>query len=67
MSSIASTSNVTLASEKFFFSVKDESIAQSMFNLEGKKVTVHYEQKRKHLPWNGETEYYVDSAKPAAE
>jgi len=67
MSSIASTSNVTLASEKFFFSVKDEGIAQSMFNMEGKKVTVHYEQKRKTLPWSGETEYYVNSVKPANE
>src|ERR1043165_2108920 len=46
MSSIASTNNVTLASEKFFFSVKDNKLAESMFDLEGKKVTVHYEQKR---------------------
>src|SRR6187399_2708382 len=51
MSSIASTANVTLASEKFFFSVKNDSLAESMFNLEGKRVTLHYEQKRKHLPW----------------
>ena len=43
MSSITSTSSATLASEKFFFSVKNDSVAQAMFNLEGKKVTVHYE------------------------
>jgi hypothetical protein len=67
MSSISSTSNVTIASEKFFFSVKDEGLAQSMFNMEGKKVTVHYLQKRKNLPWNGETDYFVDSVKPAAD
>ena len=63
MSSIASTANVTLASEKFYFSVKDDSLAESMFNFEGKKVTVHYEQKRKHLPWNGETDYFVNSVR----
>ena len=61
MSGISSTSNVTIASEKFFFSVKDDSVAKVLFNLEGKKVTVHYVQKRGHLPWDGETDYFVDS------
>jgi hypothetical protein len=61
MSSIASTGNTTIASEKFFFSVKDESVAKVLFNLEGKHVTLHYTQKRGHLPWNGETDYYVNS------
>src|SRR5215510_6829701 len=46
MSSIASTSNTTIASEKFYFSVKDDSIAKTLFNFEGKRVTLHYEQKR---------------------
>jgi len=64
MSSISSTSNTTIASEKFYFSVKDESVAQSLFGYEGKRVTLHYEQKRKHLPWNGETDYYVDGIRP---
>ncbi len=59
MSSISSTNNVALASEKFFFSVKNDSIANDLFELEGKKVTLHYIQKRKHLPWNGKTNYYV--------
>src|SRR5688572_4582695 len=47
MSSIASTSNVTIASEKFFFSVTNDTLAQKLFDLEGKSITVHYEQKRK--------------------
>jgi hypothetical protein len=64
MSSIASTSNVTLASEKFFFSVVSDSLAQTMFNLEGRHVTVHYEQKRKSLPWRGETPYVISSVRP---
>ena len=28
-------------------------------DTEGKNVTVQYEQKRNHLPWNGETDYFV--------
>jgi len=64
MSSIASTGNVTIASEKFFFSVTNDTLAQRMFGMEGKHVTVHYEQKRKHLPWNGETDYYVGAIIP---
>ena len=61
MSSIASTGNTTIASEKFFFSVKDENIAKTLFTMEGKRVTLHYKQKRGHLPWNGETDYYITS------
>ncbi|MBK6989556.1 MAG: hypothetical protein IPH33_15765 [Bacteroidetes bacterium] len=63
MSSIQSTSSTTLASEKFFFSVKSDSLANSMFDFEGKHIVVHYEQKRSHLPWNGETDYIVTSVK----
>jgi hypothetical protein len=59
MSSIASTGNTTIASEKFYFSVKDETVAKSLFELEGKNVTLQYEQKRGHLPWSGDTDYFV--------
>ncbi len=63
MSSIASTGNVTIASEKFYFSVQEDTLAKTMFDLEGKHVNVHYEQKRNHLPWNGETNYLVSGVK----
>lgn len=63
MSSIQSTSSTTLASEKFYFSVKNDSLANSLFDFEGKHIVVHYEQKRSNLPWNGETEYIVTSVK----
>ena len=59
MSSIASTGNTTIASEKFFFSVKDEKVAKELFSMEGKHVTLQYQQKRGHLPWSGETDYFV--------
>ena len=59
MNSIASTGNTTIASEKFLFSVKDENVAKALFELEGKHVTLKYEQKRNHMPWSGDTDYYV--------
>ena len=63
MSSISSTSNVPLASEKFHFSVVEDSIAKIMFDFEGQNVTVQYKQKRKTLPWRGETTYIVDGVR----
>ena len=64
MTSIASTGNTTIASEKFYFSVKDETVAKSLFALEGQHVTLHYQQKRGHLPWSGETDYFVNGIVP---
>lgn len=60
MSSVQSTSNVAIASEKFFFSVANDSLAKTMMNLEGRKVRVHYQQKNGTLPWRGESQYLVD-------
>lgn len=60
MTSIASTSNTTIASEKFYFSVTNDSIALKLFDFEGKKVILHYKQKRGHLPWKGSTDYYIE-------
>ncbi len=59
MNSLTSTGSATISSEKFYFSVKDEAVAKKMFELEGKNITVQYEQKRNHLPWSGDTDYFV--------
>jgi hypothetical protein len=59
--SIVSTSNVGIASEKFYFSVAIDSIAKAMQHLEGKSVKLHYQQKNGTLPWRGDTEYIVDA------
>lgn len=61
MSSISSTNNVAIASEKFYFSIANDSIAKSLMNFEGKRVRLHYEQKNGKLPWRGESEYIVDA------
>jgi hypothetical protein len=42
------------------FSVKDNATADSLMHLEGRKVSLHYQEKIKSLPWTGETHYFVD-------
>ena len=62
MSSILTKTNVGIASEKFLFSVANDSVAKTMQFLEGKAVRIHYKQKNGTLPWRGESEYIVDNA-----
>lgn len=64
MSSVSSTNNVALASEKFYFSVPSDSVAKALQDYEGKQVKVHYQQKNGKLFWRGESEYLVDEVIP---
>jgi hypothetical protein len=52
---------VSLASEKFLFSVQDKDLAGKLLKLEGTLVILHYKEKNGVLPWRGETRYMVDS------
>lgn len=61
LSSVRGNNNITIASEKFFFSVKENNIADQLVNLQGKYITVHYLEKKGTLPWRGESIYIVDS------
>lgn len=61
LSSIQSTAGVGLASEKFYFSVTEDSVAKKLTILEGARVTLHYQQKNATLSWRGESEYIVDA------
>ena len=63
LSSVRSNQNVPLASEKFFFSVRNKSVAQQLMNMQGQYVTVHYKEKNGTLPWQGDSKYIVDSVK----
>jgi hypothetical protein len=67
LSSVESNRNIALASEKFFFSVKNHDIAQKLEQLEGYFVVVHYNQKHGVLAWDGETPYFVDSVRVITE
>lgn len=61
LSSVKGNQGVTIASEKFFFSVTNETVAQKMAALQGENITVHYEQKNSAAFWRGDSEYIVDS------
>ena len=61
LSSVRSSSNVPLASEKFFFSVTDKNVANKLMNLQGQYLTVHYKEKKGTLGWRGDSKYIVDS------
>jgi len=61
LSSVKSSQDVSLASEKFYFSVPGEAVAQKLLHLEGSMVVLHYKEKNGILPWRGETKYLVDS------
>lgn len=61
LSSVKGGRDITIASEKFFFSVTDENVAKKMDDLQGDNITVHYEQKKSAAFWRGDSEYIVDS------
>lgn len=63
LSSIESNTNQALASEKFYFSVVDETVAKKLENLQGENVVVHYLEKNGKLMWRGESPYLVDSVR----
>ena len=63
LSSVTSSANVALASEKFFFSVTNDSLAHTLDTLQGQFVIVHYKQKNGRVIWKGDTPYFVDDVK----
>lgn len=63
LSSITSSTNVALASEKFYFSVTRKKLAQQLDTLQGRMVIVHYQQKNGKISWHGDSEYIVNSVK----
>jgi hypothetical protein len=63
LSSVSSTSNVALASEKFLFTMTNKNLVRQFDTLQGNMVIVHYKQKNGRLPWQGDTPYLVDSVR----
>lgn len=61
LSSVSSTANVALASEKFIFSVIKKNVSIQYDTLQGKNVIVHYVEKKGAVPWRGDSKYLVDS------
>jgi hypothetical protein len=63
LSSVSSTRDVALASEKFFFTLANKSLVRQFDTLQGETVIVHYKQKNASLFWRGDSPYLVDSIK----
>lgn len=61
LSSVSSTSNVAIASEKFFFSVPKRDLSIQFDTLQGRNVIVHYIEKNGPVFWRGDSRYLVDS------
>lgn len=47
--------------EKFYFSIEDKALADSLTNLQDECVQLSYKQFRQTLPWRGDSKYIVTS------
>jgi hypothetical protein len=63
LSSVSSTRDVAIASDKFQFSVINKSLIRQFDMLQGQPVIVHYKQKNAPAFWRGDSQYLVDSIK----
>jgi len=63
LSSVASTRDIAIASEKFLFTVTNKDLIRQFDTLQGENVIVHYKQKNGAVFWRGDTKYLVDSIK----
>ena len=54
--------NTAQANEVWHFSVRDEATANELMKLTGRKVSLHYTKILKSLPWQGQTNIFVDGA-----
>jgi hypothetical protein len=63
LSSVSSNRDVTLASEKFLFSLSNKALVREFDTLQGENVIVHYKQKNAVIFWRGDSPYLVDSVK----
>ena len=63
LSSVSSTSNVAIASEKFYFSVTNKNLFRQFDTLQGEMVIVHYKEKNGAVFWRGDSKYLVDSVR----
>ena len=45
------------------FSVKEQAVADTLMQMEGKTVSLHYKEIKHAFVWQGETNYFVDQVK----
>jgi hypothetical protein len=63
LSSVRSSADMAISSEKFLFSVPSAEVAKTIDQIQGEYITVFYHEKKGALPWVGDTRYLVDSVK----
>ena len=63
LSSVSSTRDVAIASEKFLFTLTNKKLIRQFDTLQGSTVIVHYRQKNSTIFWRGDSQYLVDSVK----
>jgi hypothetical protein len=63
LSSVASTRDIAIASEKFQFTVINKELIRQFDTLQGDNVIVHYRQMNGTVFWRGDSKYLVDSVK----
>jgi len=63
LSSVSSSRDIALASEKFLFTVTNKTLVRQFDTLQGNMVIVHYKQKNTPVFWRGDSPYLVDSIK----
>lgn len=63
LSSVSSTRDVALASEKFQFTVINKNLIREFDTLQGENIIVHYRQKKGAIFFRGDSPYLVDSIK----
>jgi len=63
LSSVASSRDVALASEKFLFTMINKDLVRTFDTIQGEMVIVHYREKNGRLFWQGDSRYLVDSVK----
>jgi hypothetical protein len=51
----------TVNIEKFFFSVSDKAVADSLMKLQDECINVNYSEYRKTIPWRGDSKYIITS------
>ena len=61
LSSVASTRDIAIASEKFLFTMINKDLIRQFDTLQGQNVIVHYIQKGGAVFWRGDSKYLVDS------
>ncbi len=64
MGNIPNTAQINMM---WSFSVRDQAVADTLMKLEGRKVSLHYKELIKNMPWQGETKYFVDGVEVIAE